>query len=334
MCRARQMVSNPAVRPKSSGGRRAPLSERSVCAAIVIALSLGLASPQISEAQHPIEIERAAAQQEYLRAMVTFDKLPNRRATTNAIIAAARSAWALSLPGRASREFERALRDETLTPTQRAELLLARGIIEFQEERYQVATLFAERGVSALKIGGPLRAQILLLWGDTLMRLGSPGAASDKYEQALAESTSTMLPDVNFKRGSCKYRLGQYEAARDALETIPVNHEHAPEAMRMLAQIGFETRRYDQVEFWLKTGRERFADQFLDSWVDYARISAAIARNDLDSVNSIAKAAAVRFPASDPWMTLLNAATEAFLWSRATAGREQRVQTVTPEEGK
>ncbi len=57
-------------------------------------------------AQHSIDVQRLAAKGEYFEALANYEKLPKRRANTEAITAAARSAWGLGLSDRAIQEYD------------------------------------------------------------------------------------------------------------------------------------------------------------------------------------------------------------------------------------
>ncbi len=266
-------------------------------------------------AQHPIEIERSTAQGDYLQALVAFDKLPSRRATSTSVIAAGKSAWALGLDERAIKEFDKALRDPSLNDVQRGRILLSRGVIEFQEERSQVAALYAEKAVQALVEPSPLRAQAWSLWGDSLAKQNAWGSAEEKYSNAQKETAGDGVIDAHFKLGRCQMHLGKLEEARVNFENVPLQHEHAPAAIRNLALVALEQKRYTQATFWLEQGRQYFADDFLDSWVDYALVVAAANSHDREKVVSIRDAAIKKYPPSDYWFTLLNSAAEAYLWS-------------------
>lgn len=270
-----------------------------------------------ASAQHPIEVERSAASADYFKALVAFDKLPSRRATAAAIAAAGKSAWALGLSERATREFDKALRAPDLNADERARLLLSRGIVEFQEARYQVASLYAERALEQLPQPSPLRSQVWFLWGESLMRSNMQGMAEEKYLHAAEEAASVDQPQVYFRLGECRFKLGKLGQARESFEKIPLQHEQAPHAIRYLAEVALQQKRYEQASFWLEHGREKFPEKFLDSWVDYALMQSAIYESQESKVRDLADAASKRYPPSDSWNVLLQAAAEAYLWSSA-----------------
>lgn len=281
-------------------------------------------------AQHPIEVQRLAASGEYFVALTTYEKMPKRIATSESIVAAARSAWALGLASRAIEEFDRALRDEKLPEVEKARIYLSKGIIEYQEAHYQVATLHAERAVKIIQglqsnEPSPLRAKANLLWADSLTKLGSFGDAEEKYSNAIADGSQEDLPQMYFSRGKCRLQLGKYEDARKDFELVPLGHDLTADSIRNLASIALDTGKYTSAAFWLNKGRAEYADNFLDSWVDYALLRVAVSQDDVQSVRDLRSAAIKKYPPSDPWLTLLQAAAESYEWSKT--------QPSAPKEG-
>jgi len=270
-------------------------------------------------AQHPIDVQRKAAQGEYLEALATYDRIPKRQITTAAMISAGKAAWALSLPERATLEFDQALQDKQLGKEPRARLLLSRGIIEYQEGHYQVAILYAEKTLRLLKQPSPLQAKAWLLWGESLSQLKSYGAAEDKYEKALAGSLPSEQPEINYLLGICRMKLGRWEDARRNFEKVPLQHPRTPDSLRSLAEISLQAGRYAQAVFWLTRGRKDYPDHFLDSWVDYALVRAAAEMKDAKQVRQLQSEAQKKYPPSDHWLTLLNAAAESFNWQQSVS---------------
>lgn len=275
-----------------------------------------IASASVAQAQHSIDVQRLAAAGDHFEALTTFDELPRRRRTTAARIAAARSAWALGLADRALNEYGRALQDHAISDRQQAQILLSRGIIEFQEGRYQVAILQAEKVIELLPEGSTLRANAWLLWGESLVRLSSYGAAEQKYLEALQEASTALLPDIHYLLGECRIRLGKLEDARENFEHVPLEHARTAEAIRRLAELALKGEEYEHAAFWLEKGRSEHPDSFLDSWVDYALVRVAIAQNDRKRVRELRSAASKKYPPSDYWFTLLDAAAEQHEWRK------------------
>lgn len=273
-----------------------------------------VAAPTIVGAQHSMDVQRRSADTEHLAALVAYERTPRRTLSSEARIAAGRSAWALSLSDRALEEFERVASDSALDPVEQARLHLSAGIIHFQEGRYQVASVKAERAVALLSTAGPLRSKANFLWAESLYRLGSLGPAAEKYGVALSEAAPEDQPDIHFALGTCARGLGTYEVAREHFEKVPLRHERTPEAIRNLAEIALDMKNFTNAGFWLARGRSDYPDQFLDSWTDYALVRVAIQSGKLNEVRELRAQAQGKYPPSDGWLTLLNAEAEAYEW--------------------
>lgn len=303
-----------AILRRPAGGSWSRLSPDSLAAILIFILTLLCSTPV--RADYPIDVQRFVAEGDYYSAMLSFERMPKRIATTDSVLAAAQSAWALSLPSVAVEHFERALQDRDLPDVERARIEFSRGAIELQENNPQVAIVFAERALRRISEASPLRGKVWLLWAESLMKLGSPGAAEDRYQKALQEVAEEDRPEAAFLLGQCQLSLGNAAGARENFARIPLTHPRTPEAIRALALLSLKTGDYTQTSFWLETGRSRFPDKFLDSWVDYALLSAAAREENIARVQEIRAAAAGKYPPSDPWLTLLEARAEAVLWEQ------------------
>ena len=273
-------------------------------------------------AEHPSNIQKKFESGEYLDALKLYVNLPKRQLTSEAMIAAGRSAWALSLPAMAIEKYEEVLKDENLPAVERARVYLSRGIIEFQEDRYEVAQLYAEKSAQLLGEAGPLRAKVWFLWGECLAKLGRYGAAEEKLLKALEEAPREEKGDMYYSLGSCQLKLGKNEDARVNLEKVPLRHDRTPHAIKLLAQIALEAKQFEQAEFWLAKGRSDFQESFLDSWVDYAMLQIALERKDITQAREVVERARKQYPPSDPWLTLLEGAFAQYSWQNQNAGNQ------------
>jgi Tfp pilus assembly protein PilF len=136
----------------------------------------------------------------------------------------------------------------------------------------------------------------------------------EKYRKALNETSEDFVPEVNFLIGRCLVKLGRYADAQAYLEAVPVNNDRTPDAVRLLATSAIETGNFVDAEFWLKRGQEQYSEEFLDSWVDYALIKVAASKGDLAQMKEIQAKTLQKFPPSDHWVNLLNAAVEGYEW--------------------
>ena len=280
----------------------------------IFAVTLSLCFVTSVHAQHPIDIERAAAQGDYIGALTQFETMPVRIRTTSSIIAAAKSAWALSLPEKAQLNFEAALKDPKITAMQRAQLLLSRAVIEYQEGKHNVSILRAEKALAACEQECLFASRIHLLWGQSLASLNSHGAADEHFTLALETALPNEIADISFFRGMTRLHLGKNEDARADFEKVPLTHERTPDAIRSLALIALEANDFEGAAFWLSKGRNEFPENFLDSWVDYALLQVAVYERDEPKVALLTSEAQKKYPPSDPWLTIINATAETYFW--------------------
>ncbi|MEI2763971.1 hypothetical protein [Methanothrix soehngenii] len=151
------------------------------------------------------------------------------------------------------------------------------------------------------------------------MRQNDLGRACEKLVQATQEGGETQLPDIFFSLGTCQKRMGALDEARESFEHIPLDHEKAPSAVRALAALALELKRYPQSEFWLMKGRELFPQYFLDGWVDYTHMIIVTEQARDSEVRELLAHATERYPQSDGWFQLLRARAEMYLWKASRA---------------
>ena len=150
-------------RDQQRGIRRAGMQVIVLCALLSL---LG----STAHAQHPMDVQKLSADGDHLKALAMYELLPARTMTIDARIAAAKSAWALGLNTQAAETFDVILRDDQLSSDTRARLLLSRGVLEYQEGRYQEAALFGQKNVSYLSgVISPFADGPIFAVGQTLM---------------------------------------------------------------------------------------------------------------------------------------------------------------------
>lgn len=272
-----------------------------------------------SHAQHQIDVQRLSADGEHLKALTLYEILPARKMSTDTRIAAAKSSWALGLNRQAAEQFDTVLRDATLSLENRARITLSRGVLEYQEERYPEASLYAEKTISYLRESSPLRGRAYLLWGQSLSRTGAYGAAEYKLEQALSDADEADKAEINFALGMVEMRIGKLERAEERLRAIPAQHDRSATAVRALASIALQTNQTERARFWIEKGKSAYPEAFLDSWAEYGLMQVAVASGDLPAARKLVDEAQKNYPASDSWLVLMRAALEESEWERKQA---------------
>jgi tetratricopeptide (TPR) repeat protein len=281
-----------------------------------IAVSLILLSAHTSYAQHQIDVQRLSAEGEYLKALTVYELLPARKIGSDTRIAAAKSSWALGLNRQAAELFDSVLRDVKLTLENRARVTLSRGVLEYQEERYPEASLYAEKAISYLRESSPLRGRAYLLWGQSLSRTGAYGAAEQKLEAARTDADEVDKAEINFALGMVEMRIGKLEKADECLKAIPAQHDRSAAAVRALASIALQTNQTERARFWIEKGKNAYPEAFLDSWAEYGLMQVAVANGDLPTARRLVQEAQKNYPPSDSWLILMRAALEESEWGR------------------
>ena len=264
-------------------------------------------------------MQRKAASGDYMAALATYRKMPMRRATVASAVAAGKSAWALGLPEVAKQEFDRAINlasvSDELSDTEKARIYFSRGVIEFQEENYQSTLVFAGKASKLIDQKGPLLSEIKQLIAESYIKLNKLILAEKNLVSALDGVRPESEGDLRFTLATCQMQLGKLTEAKDNFELVPLRHNKGVTAIRSLASIAFELRKYEEAIFWLNKGREEFAESFLDSWVDYALVKSYGEMNSLKELKDTYAQAQQKYPPSDPWFILLQAVAEENLWS-------------------
>jgi tetratricopeptide (TPR) repeat protein len=284
---------------------------------LVIAATIFVASAaSVANAQHSSDIQKLHSEGEYFKALSMYELLPRKKVTDDGKIAAAKSAWALGLNRQAAEQIDEILRGGQIGQDTRVRLVLSRGVIEYQDERYQEAALFAQKAIGTMTEPSPLRGRAYLLWGQSLFRVGLYGEARERFVSALNDARGSDKGEANFSLGLAEVKLNRYEDAQKHLEAIPVDHERTGAAIRLLADIAIETRQEVKAKFWIEKGRAEHPDSFVDSWADYALLQVALAKGDLDEARRLTDAAQRSFAPSDPWIILMLATVEQAEWKK------------------
>ena len=274
-------------------------------------------------AQNSASVEQLSARSEHMSALASFDRLPKRQRTLAATLAAARSAWAIGLNDRAITEYDHALLFDELQSVERARTIFARGIIDLQEQRPQVARTYAERALAMIEEASPLRARILALRAQAEMQERLLADAEKDLGEAIEQASSEDIAEYHFLRAECRMQLGKRDEARIDLEAIPLEHARTPDAVRYLAQLALDSGQFEEAQFWLRKGRRDFPERFADSWVDYGLVRAALGNSDQTAAREARQEARKRLAPSDPWLNLLEAASEESAWRERNPTEKQ-----------
>jgi tetratricopeptide (TPR) repeat protein len=277
---------------------------------------------RVAHAQHPVDVQRLTAEGDYFNALSVYELLPARQLDHDTYVAAGKSAWALGLTKQASALFDAVLRKQDLNDDERARLTLSRAAIEYQEERYQEAALFAEKSAAYIAEKAPLRGRALLLLGQSLYRLGAYASAEEKLIEALSDAAPSDRPDVAFSLGTAQVKLGKLADAERSFKAIPTDHPRAATAVRSLAAISLQSDQGDRARFWIERGKSNYSEGFFDSWGDYGLATVALKAGNLAEARAVVDKAEKRYPPSDGWLILMQAALEEAEWNQGMQGQK------------
>ena len=282
-----------------------------------IAAVLNLICVSNSLAEHPINVQKNAINKEYYKAMVSFERLPRQKLNKEVLLSAAQSAWALSLPDTAIELFDKILDDKNISNKEKAKIYLYKGIIDFQEGKYSISQIFAKKALSfSNDISESLKSAALKLLGDSYFKLKLYGEAKREYIEALKYADNNQQPSIYLQKGIAEFYLGSFDEAQKDLQKVSMDNEDAPLAIKLLMKILLEKKDYQKLKKWIEVLNIEFPDEFIDSWIDYAKVKVAISEDNKREALKVLEFAKDKYPESDSWINLARASLETYLWNK------------------
>ena len=282
-----------------------------------IAAVLNLICVSNSLAEHPINVQKNAINKEYYKAMVSFERLPRQKLNKEVLLSAAQSAWALSLPDTAIELFDKILDDKNISNKEKAKIYLYKGIIDFQEGKYSISQIFAKKALSfSNDISESLKSAALKLLGDSYFKLKLYGEAKREYIEALKYADNNQQPSIYLQKGMAEFYLGSFDEAQKDLQKVSMDNEDAPLAIKLLMKILLEKKDYQKLKKCIEVLNIEFPDEFIDSWIDYAKVKVAISEDNKREALKVLEFAKDKYPESDSWINLARASLETYLWNK------------------
>lgn len=282
-----------------------------------IAAVLNLICVSNSLAEHPINVQKNAINKEYYKAMVSFERLPRQKLNKEVLLSAAQSAWALSLPDTAIELFDKILDDKNISNKEKAKIYLYKGIIDFQEGKYSISQIFAKKALSfSNDISESLKSAALKLLGDSYFKLKLYGEAKREYIEALKYADNNQQPSIYLQKGMAEFYLGSFDESQKDLQKVSMDNEDAPLAIKLLMKILLEKKDYQKLKKWIEVLNIEFPDEFIDSWIDYAKVKVAISEDNKREALKVLEFAKDKYPESDSWINLARASLETYLWNK------------------
>ena len=259
-------------------------------------------------------INSLSEQGRHLEALVALQKKKSSDLHLADKIAGARSAWALSLPDMARDLWAEILAIEDFRGPERSRIILSRAILEFQEGRYEKSRAYAEQGLR--QVSSPsIRKQLLLVIAENLKEQGALSVAEGYYKQARDEIKDDNDDEVLFLLGECQLKLGLIDDARYSFAKVGTSSTFVQKALRRLAGIDLDQRKYDGVLTWIREARESFPEEFSDQWSSYALIVSLLQIGSEKDAEKELKRLKTKFSEKDSWYVLARAAYEGRLAS-------------------
>lgn len=224
----------------------------------------------------------------------------------------AKSSWALGLVDQARQLWDEVLAHKEFDGTDRARAMLARAILELQENQPEQARRFAELAAATLP-ASELRGQLWLVIAESLRTQGALSMAEGYYRKAISESSAEANNEARFLLGECQFKLGLTDAARETFVSVNNSSAFSAPAMRRLLEIDLQQRDYENALNWATEGVRNHPEAFGDAWVQYAIVTSLIELNRLAPAQEEMKRFAAKHSPDNEWFQLAESAIESQL---------------------
>ena len=269
-----------------------------------VALLVAVSAPALGQSRGSLmSVRDLSAHGAHVEALSVFEEKSETEITLADRLAAAKSAWALGLPDRARRYWDEALSEGSFVGSERQRELLARAILELQEENHDEARARAERAAADLD-ASPMRAQFWLVVAEALKAQGAFSQAEGYYRRAVSEASLDAKNEMTYLLGECQLRLGLLDDARYSYTAVEASSKYSAQALRRLAEIDLSQRNYEGALTWIAEGRDNNPQEFDDPWVGYARVSALLKLDRMRDAEEELTQLRVRHSDKEPWYIL------------------------------
>ena len=267
----------------------------------------------VSYAEHPTVIERLFLDEKYFEALVSYKKLPERQRTSRVVDIGIQSAWALGLNQEALSEINYLVERFPKKVEKDARFALTQAIILFQEGELTRASEVVSHMLHSDSLKRTIRGEALLLLGHIAYKKANYEHTNTYVSEALSLLAPDSRADAHLLLGLSFFEIEDYQRSRQHLIELPPEHNEAGRAIKLLSKLAILRSDFNAASAWLKEGQRLFPSIFVDSWVDYALVRIAIARQDREGIFKLLKKAQEKYPPSDVWMSLLESTVEIYL---------------------
>ena len=238
------------------------------------------------------------------------------------IVAAAKSAWALSLIASARKYWDQALAHRDCSGAERARVLLARGLMEFQERNYEESRSLAEEGASNIP-QSELRGELWLLIGESLRSQELYSISESYFEKASLEAGSERKQEALLSLAQVQKQLGKLQEARSTLTKVELNSNITPKALNELVSIDAKSNNAQGVRTWISEGRKTFPSEFNTSESSYNQVRAMLADGQVEDAEKELSKLIKEVHEDDVWLQLSKALVEEFKGSRSLNNKDK-----------
>ena len=249
-----------------------------------------------------LSIRELNEQGKYFEAVLRVEEVDTYR-PLGEIISAAKSAWALSLVSYARKYWDLALSHKDCVGIEKARVLLAKSLLEFQERNYEQARGLAEEGASLIG-ESDLRGELWLLVGESLRAQELYSLSETYFEKAAKETSGNRKQEVLLSLAQVKKHLGKFEDSRSVLTKIELNSNITTKALTELVNIDANANNYLGVRTWVKEGRKSFPSEFGSSKLCYNNVRAMLADGLVDDAEKEIQKISKEVHAEDVWLQL------------------------------
>jgi tetratricopeptide (TPR) repeat protein len=269
-----------------------------------------------ASAQHPSEIVKLNAEGDHYQSILHYLRLPQRRLQAEAAIAAAKSAWALSLPQLALEAYDKVFQFD-IASTKKSQIFLSRAIIHFQEGQYELSSVNAENAIEELPVPSSFRAKAWYLWGESLLNLKYSGKSIEKYIHAIEESDEQGRSDIYFSLGKAYLDQGDVINAMESFEKIDPVSDMYPQALKKLVWLYIESSNFEKAEELITFGKYNYPNVFMESMIDYSWMLILLKKGDSKKIESALKEIEEKVSPSDTWLPIIQGSVELFLKNKS-----------------
>jgi tetratricopeptide (TPR) repeat protein len=264
-------------------------------------------------AQHPGDIEKAFAENNFLKSFKLFFQLEERNRTARLYRIAAESAWGLGLQTEAIKILDELFVTIRGSREDKNWALLTKAIILFQEKKFKDCASVLDSLEQRIMQSDSLQGELLGLRAQLYAIQNQKNVAIDLLKEAIVLVNDKSKEDFALVLGTLLFKLGKFDESKLYLTQVPPNHEEAFRATKLLTEISLNQGKLEEANLWIEEGLRVHPQDLYDSYTDFMKVKIAIATNDKNKVKKLVNRIQEKYPNTDHWKSLIDAKYEIFL---------------------